>query len=119
MSQFIPLMLAIEMTTLYRNQKEKILDPVYRDKNVLAKCETFDRDVFDALLAQPGCTGLRIYYGMDTGLKVHAIVVGVNSKNEDILPLGTGGDLSLTDEGSIVEEGKRCPDDCPPPSPLN
>ena len=117
MSQLISLQQAIDMTTLYRAQKENILAPGYKDQNILAICETFDRSVFDTVLAQEGCAGLRIYYGMDTSLKVHAIVVGVNDKDEDMLPpesIQAGGG-----EGSIIEDGNRCPDLCPPVSPLN
>ncbi len=117
MSQLIPLQQAIDMTTLYRQEKEAILEPAFRGKNILCRSETFQRDVFDEVLAQAGCTGLRIYYGMDRDLKIHAIIVGVNEKNEDMLPAG----VSLTDgEGSgIIEDGARCPEECPPSSPLN
>lgn len=116
MNQFISLEEAISMTTLYRKEKDKILAPEYQGKNILALSETFDRGVIDTLLAKPDCVKLRVYYGMSEDLQVHAIVVPVNAKNEDILPVGTGvGD----GEGDIVERGVRCPEDCPPPSPLN
>jgi hypothetical protein len=122
MSQFIPLQQAIDMTTLYRIEKENILALPFKNQNILCKSETFARDVFDIVLAQPGCTGLRIYYGMDGALKVHAIVVGINSSDEDILFPAAGESkmrsLDNGDEG-IIETGNRCPDDCPPPSPLN
>jgi hypothetical protein len=123
MSQFISLQQAIEMTTLYRLEKENILAVPFKNQNILCKSETFARDVFDSVLAQPGCTGLRVYYGMDPTFKVHAIVVGVNNNNEDILPSALSSKsrtLSLTggDEG-IIETGNRCPDDCPPESDLN
>lgn len=116
MSQFISLPQAVDMTTLYRNMRETILAPEYKGQNILALNETFDRNIFDTLLAKNGCTGIRIYYGMDVSQKVHAIVVAVNANNEDILPVGaavTGGN------DDIGDEAQRCPDDCPPPSPLN
>jgi hypothetical protein len=120
MSQLIPLQQAVEMTTLYRKEKENILDPLFRNKNILALSETFDRSDFDIVLSEQGCVALRIYYGMDDSLKVHAIIVGVNDKDQDILPATemktpatTGGD------GSLIEEGTRCPDICPPGSSLN
>lgn len=118
MSQFIPLSQAVAMTTLYRQEKENILALPFKDQHILALSETFDRDIFDTLLNKPGCTSIRVYYGMDPSLKVHAIIVPVNDKNEDILPAGTG--VALLDTGEdIGEEGRRCPDDCPPASPLN
>ena len=78
MNHFISLDQAIQMTTLYRQQKENILSPEYRDKNILSICETFDAAPFLTVLAKPGCVSLRIYYGMSDDLKVHAIIVGVN-----------------------------------------
>jgi hypothetical protein len=115
MSQFISLKQAVDMTTLYRQQKEKILASGL-DKNILARCETFDRDIFDALLSKPGCSAIRIYYGMDSTLKVHAVVVAVDGSDKDILP----DTATLNDVGTdIGEESRRCPDDCPPPSELN
>lgn len=117
MSQFISLQQAVDMTTLYRNMRETILAPEFKGQNILALNETFERNIFDALLAKPDCTGIRIYYGMDTSQRVHAIVVATNSNNEDILPSAagplTGGNTDIGDEA------QRCPDDCPPPSPLN
>lgn len=117
MSQFISLQQAIDMTTLYRKEKENILSPEYKNKNILCRSETFNRDVFDSVLAQEGCRGLRIYYGMDESLQVHAIVVGVNEKNEDMLPAAA---LATEDDNpGIIENGARCPEECPEESPLN
>ena len=56
---------------------------------------------------------MRIYYGMSDDLKIHAIGVGVNSKDEDILPT-EGIGAALTTTPVIVEDGSRCPDVCPP-----
>jgi hypothetical protein len=118
-SHFIPLSQAIEMTTLYRNEKEAILVPAMRDKKILPTCETFNREAFDALLGEPGCVGLRFYLGMDDGLKVKIIAVGVNAANEDMLPEQAARAMVMSDPNQIVEDGQRCPDDCPPASPLN
>ena len=80
MSQFISLQQAIKMTTLFRKEKENVIAPEHKGQNILAICETFNRDVLDALLAKQGCESIRIYYGMDDELKVHAIAVAVNAK---------------------------------------
>ena len=111
MSQFISLQTAVTMTTRFRQERENILNSSYQNQNILPLCETFDRDVLDSVLGQEGCVGLRIYYGMMEGDQVHAIIVGVDENNEDMLP--------GVQEFNIIEEGKRCPDDCPPPSALN
>ena len=114
----ISLQTGIDMTTLYRQQKENILATAYQNLNVLPLCETFDRGAIDALLEQAGCTAFRIYYGMDENYLVHAILVAVNENNEDILP-STQVSLTTAEEDLIMEQSYRCPEDCPPPSPLN
>jgi hypothetical protein len=107
------------MTTLYRAEKENILATAYRDQNILPLSETFDRAAIDAILIEDGCTAVRIYYGMSEDLLVHAILVGVNEDNEDILPPSGNLLSNETDDEVIVEQGIRCPPDCAPSSPLN
>ncbi|MCW3074259.1 MAG: hypothetical protein JWP69_1328 [Flaviaesturariibacter sp.] len=113
-NHFIPLADAVTMTTTYRQQKENVLATAFRGQNILAICETFDRAAFDTVLAQNDCQGLRIYFGMDNSYKVHAIIVGVDSNDADMIPAKS----SATDE-QIIETGARCPSDCPPSSALN
>jgi hypothetical protein len=118
MSHFIPLDKAAEMTRRFREQKESILALPFRTQDIFTICETFDRSAFDAVLQKEGCKGLRIYYGMDDLLKIHAIIVGVNEKDEDMIAsLTSGTDVMTGDE--IIEVGNRCPPFCPPPSSLN
>ena|ERR1043166_7731341 len=115
-NHFISLEKAKEMTALFRAQKENILDPAYRGKNILSICETFNRDIFDAILAETGCVAMRIYFGMDPDLKVKVILVGVNEKNQDILP--TSSTISAENDDDPVpigEIGAPCPDFCPEP----
>ena len=56
---------------------------------------------------------------MSDDLKVHAIVVGVNSDNEDMLLQWLLLKCRTRDRCFIIEEAFRCPDFCPPKSPLN
>lgn len=106
------------MTTRYRQNRETILAASYQNQNILPLSETFDRAAFDALLAKTGCTRLRIYYGMDEDKKLHAIIVAVDDQNEDMLSQSAA--LTAEDEEEdLLERGFRCPDDCPPDSPLN
>ena len=102
------------MTTRYREQKDIILKPEFAGKNLLPVAESFDKAGFDKLLSQPGCTGLRIYYGMTEEQQLRMIIVGVNEKNSDLLP----ADFAAAD-GSLVENGVVCPPICAPASPLN
>ena len=115
MSHSISLKTAKQMTSLFRSQKEMILGATYQGQGLLPHCESYDGETFKKLLELPSCVGVRIYYGMSDDLKLHAIIVGVNDKDEDILP---ADEESVVDE-PIIEEGTRCPPNCPPASPLN
>ncbi|RYG42939.1 MAG: hypothetical protein EOO01_22150, partial [Chitinophagaceae bacterium] len=104
LNHFIPLNEAKVMTARYRAEKENILALEYKGQNILSNCETFNRAEFDYVLAQEGCVGLRVYFGMTPDLKVKVIVVGVNSENQDILPSPSAA--LLTDGGKgVVEYG--------------
>jgi hypothetical protein len=118
MSNFITLAQAIEMTTTYRNEKENILAVEYQGKGILPICETFDRTSFEKLLGETDCQYIRVYLGMDEDLQVRVIAVGADSKKADILPVA-GVAKALDGGGNIVEDGIRCPDLCPPSSPIN
>lgn len=110
MSHYISLSTAEDMTEKYRLNREDILKTQFQNQNILPLSETFDRSAFETLLDKTGCTGLRIYYGMDNDSKIHAIIVAVDENNEDIL---------TESSDDIVDNGNRCPDLCPPSSPLN
>ena len=116
-THFITLQAATDMTDRYRLNRETILATAYKGQDILPLSETFNRDAFDELLGTAECAGLRVYYGMDENLKLHAIIVAVDEQNEDILPSESLNTLET--EPGIVEEGQRCPNLCPPPSPLN
>jgi hypothetical protein len=110
----IPLKDAVIMNRTYRAMKEIILDPRFQNQGILPTCETFDSNAILDLLGQPGCSSLRIYYGMDAENKVHGVLVGVDANDNDMLPL-------KDDEAGveILEMAKRCPSVCPPSSVLN
>ncbi len=120
MSHFITLEKAKQMTSLYRKEKENLLKPEQKDKNILPVAETFERIAFDTLLAKKGCASIRIYYGMDEELKVHAIIVGADESGTDIIATQVSDSSSLEGgaDDDIVEEGQRCPTVCPPSSGL-
>jgi hypothetical protein len=103
------------MTALYRAQMDTILAADVKGKDILVRSETFSKEQVEKLLAKPGCTQLRIYYGMSQDLKIHALLVGVNEKGEDIL----GNTQLSNNDDSILEEAQRCPPSCPPASALN
>jgi hypothetical protein len=111
---------AKQLTKKYRDNKKKILKDEYGNKPTLPICETFERAAFEELLAVPGCVSIRAYFGMAEDLNVNLIFVAVNDKNEDILPqVDTTMMMRTSDDVPIIDEGTRCPSDCPPPSSLN
>lgn len=119
------------MTQRYRENKGRILRKEFEGRDLLPISETFNREAFDRLLAQPGCRGVRIYFSMDDAMQLRAIIVGVNERQEDILvsssTLSTTESTELaattvngevvTEAGEIIEEGQMCPPECIPPPP--
>ena len=118
MNHEITLSEAVAMTTRFRSYKESILKTEYQNEDILPVCETFEKLSVEALLSQGGATHLRIYYGMDSEYKVHAILVGADSTGADILP-EENSNLLQDPTGVILEDAQRCPPYCPPTSPLN
>ena len=45
----------------------------------------FPREVYDRLLAQPGCAGIRMYYGLDDQGKSAMVLVGVDKDGNDMV----------------------------------
>lgn len=117
MSNFISLREASKMTALYRKEMNQILAEPFKGQNILSICETFEKKDLLSLINKPGCEKLRVYYGMDETLSVHAILVAVNNNNEDILPSLEKSDS--VEEQDILEHADKCPVYCPPDSPLN
>ena len=115
-SHFISTATAIDLLSRFSANRDSVLQTGYQNQNLLPLSETFNLEDLNVLTGQEGCAAIRIYYGMDDTLKLHAVLVAVNAGNEDILPSAT----SLLDaEDIILEEGQRCPVICPPPSVLN
>jgi hypothetical protein len=129
MKHAISLTDAKKFTRNFRDKKDSILAGEFKKAKSLPNCETFERAAFDEVLAQPGCTGLRIYLAMDDELLIRMVIVGVNENNEDMLPKTDGLFMAAattatttTDPdtgGKIIEQGTRCPEVCPPSSTLN
>ena len=116
MNHFISLTTAAEMTARFRNNRDNVLNAAFLNQNVLPIAETYDKAAFQTLIDKPESRSIRIYYGMDENLKLHAIIEAVNENNEGILPPATFGESADED---IIESGVRCPELCPEPSPLN
>jgi hypothetical protein len=111
MAHEISLAEAAAMTARYREGKSGILNTGL-EEDILPNSETFDKSEIQRLLDQDGCKSLRIYYGMDADLKIHAILVGVNAQDEDMIE-------GSSTPGEVLEMAQRCPEVCPPGSVLN
>lgn len=108
----VPLIEAKNMIAKFRVNVDNILAADYKNKDILFFSETMNADDMRLLLSQPDCVGFRIYSGMDDMLRVHSILVGVNSTGNDIYIKNLGGELS-GDEEFVLEHATRCPPDCP------
>jgi hypothetical protein len=104
---------AIEMTTCYRENKDSILDPTV-SPSVLPICETFGVADLQAVIDQTGCEKIRVYFGMKAGKNISVLAVGVNSDDEDMIST-----VNRSYTNIILDNGSRCPMDCPPKSDLN
>jgi hypothetical protein len=105
------------MTRRYRNSVAK--------DAIRAFC--FPRSSYDAVLAQPGCEGIRSYLGAHEDGKINLILVGVDANMNDILHApatksaeSTNGDGGGEDgDAEIMQDSFPCPVVCGDGSSLN
>ncbi len=69
------------------------------------KAHFFHREAFDALLAQPGASGIRIYRGKGKGGERHLMMVAVDASGEEIT-------------STVMEQDIPCPPFCSTTSPF-
>ena len=82
----------------------------YRDENPGAvKAHFYGCEKIQEILKEPGCMGIRIYYGIDEEGKKKLVLVGATKDQNNILPEGQGKDGG----GQLLDEGRDCPDYCP------
>jgi hypothetical protein len=67
----------------------------------------FLRTELDQLLAQPGCAGLRFYYGRKANGQETLVLVGVDEKGNDL------------EQGVLLEDHFLCPPICGAANALN
>lgn len=71
----------------------------------------FGFEIIQQILTQSGCVGMRIYYAIDENGEKKLLLVGVDSKGENLLPLEGG---KTTDGGgTIADFSFPCPSTCP------
>ena len=109
---------AAALTANFRSNKESMLDSGLRNAGTLPICETFDRAALDLILSDTNCTHVRIYLGYDENSKVRLVITGANSSGQDLFISATNPANNF-DADCVVEDGARCPTNCPPTSALN
>lgn len=70
----------------------------------------FSRDIIDQILAQPGCSGIRIYHARHDDGSAALVVVGTKDAK------GAAADLT---SGPLCDQAKPCPPYCDVASALN
>lgn len=98
---------AIVLTTRFRNHRP----------NALPISETFSRSAVLGLLEQKDADKLRIYLGEKEDGRICTVLVAADEWDQDILSVSTN--IPSIDDGMILQDAIRCPELCPPPSPLN
>lgn len=88
----------------------------FREQNTTGTiAHFFGTEILNQLLAEEGCVGLRIYYGIDDEGNRQLLIVGVDEKGNDLLP-ATGVDGRVNDDGNIVADfSYPCPTYCSGP----
>ena len=71
------------------------------------KAVYFERNIYDKILAQPGCVGIRQYFARVDEKNVTLVLVGVDAKGDDLI------------NGIVGEGGWACPPYCGSDGKLN
>lgn len=104
---------AIDLTSRFRANRPSFM-PI---------CETFDRTSVLSMLNVSGADKLRVYMGEKSNGNVCTVLVAANAEGADILPSNENALPSAIreeeDDAVILEDAVRCPELCPPYSPLN
>jgi hypothetical protein len=86
----ITLQEGVELTKAYR----------LTSKGDVPLAQYFGKDALANVLAQPGCVGLRLYYGKHADGSSAIVIVGVDSKGKDMT------------KGLICQRSRPCPPYC-------
>jgi len=67
----------------------------------------FGKDIINDILNQPGCMGIRIYYGLDEEGSKNLVLAGVMANEDDLV------------NGVLAERSVNCPPQCGTLNALN
>lgn len=71
----------------------------------------FGFEIIQKILREPGCVGLRIYYGIDDKGAKQLMIVGADAKGNNLLPSSV--ELKDGDDNTIADNSMPCPVFCP------
>ncbi|MEO1053204.1 MAG: hypothetical protein AAFX87_21405 [Bacteroidota bacterium] len=80
------------------------------EKNPI-KAHFFGCDIINDILAEEGCKGIRIYYGLNDDGEKQLLLVGAKADHNNILPSEVGGKDGAS--GIIADDSATCPTVCP------
>lgn len=83
----------------------------YRDANPgKTKAIFYGKEKIQALLDEPNAMGIRVYFAVDDNGENKLVLVSATADESNILPNEEGKDGG----GTILDDGKPCPTNCPP-----
>ncbi|SNC67281.1 hypothetical protein SAMN06265337_1897 [Hymenobacter gelipurpurascens] len=101
----------------------------FRNQNPGApKGHCIKKSQLDAILGQPGCEGIRVYYGLDDAGNRKLVMVGIDADENDIISTTTtaalrtaSSDVESADTASVsvATDFPPCPPCCSIENPLN
>jgi hypothetical protein len=72
----------------------------------------FGFEIIEKILAEPGCIGIRIYYGINDKGEKQLMLIGADKAGDNLLP--EEGMSLLGDGNTIADMSYPCPSYCPP-----
>ena len=96
----IDLAQASTWTSNYRSRAEA------SPEEAIVKAHFYGREVFQRLLDQQGCMGIRIYYALDDNGQKQLVLVGADADGNDM-------------EGMVFDHSSACPPNCSATGSLN
>lgn len=102
---------AIELTSRFRANRPSFM-PI---------CETYDKASVLEMLNVESAVKLRVYMGEKSNGNVCTVLVAADEQGNDILPVQEDPipSLVMDEDALILDDAIRCPELCPPYSPLN
>lgn len=123
-NEFTPALFSLDQASDWtRRYREQHTDGI--------KGHCFSRATLEAILAQPGCTGVRAYYGRDAENQRRLVLVGTDEQDNDLLPAPTplqadhqvaessAFATASADNETVIGPGKMCPPNCSTQNILN